>query len=215
VSLEYISVKDVLSVDHFSVRYDIKVKGTCDIVKCLFFCEDWIYWDAKHLIAPFLYLFPVFPAFESVVLFYYDQDVDITSLFEIPSCCTAEEDDRGYLLIHGLFYDFEQGLDLGAHGLVLLQLCVEYVYFVVFRVRVCLMVFCASIRGFVCVCFSEDWGAASGRVRRCGVYDGGDGRYKKFYIILNFLYQPIKMSNYFSQTFYTFSRSKRKWEGST
>ena len=34
----------------------------------------------------------------------------------MPSCCTAEEDDRDYILIHGLFYDFDQGPDVGVHG---------------------------------------------------------------------------------------------------
>ena len=79
----------------------------------------------------------------------------------MPSCRAAEEDDRDYLLIHGLFYDFEQGPGVGVHGGVLLQLCGEYVYFVVFRVCVCLKFFCMVNRsGFVHVCFNEDWDAA-------------------------------------------------------
>jgi len=36
-----------------------------------------------------------------------------------------------------------------------------YVYYVVFQVCVCLKFFCTvDRRGFVCVCFSEDWDAA-------------------------------------------------------
>jgi len=71
----------------------------------------------------------------------------------MPSCYTAEEDDGDYLLIHGLFYDFEQGPDVGVHGLVLLQLCGECVYFVVFRVCVRSEFFCmVNRRGFVCEC---------------------------------------------------------------
>jgi len=31
-------------------------------------------------------------------------------------CCAAEDDYRDYLLIHGLFYDLDQGPGVGVHG---------------------------------------------------------------------------------------------------
>ena len=65
-------------------------------------------------------MFPVFFANGFVVLFHYDQDIDIAFFFEMSGCCAAEDDYRDYILLYGGFYNFDQGLDVGVHGEVLM-----------------------------------------------------------------------------------------------